>query len=636
MKKRLLPLVLALTLALSLFPATALAAQLPFRDVPPGSWFYSGVSYAHEHGLVNGTGADTFSPEQRITRAMFLTFLHRLEGEPVATGVTFLDVPADSWYAKPVAWARSNQIVFGYGDGRFGPDDVLNREQMVVILYRYAEYKGFDLTVSAGINDFTDAGACSDYSVTALRWAVSNQIINGVGGGAVAPQGDVTRAQVAVLLARFDQNAAPAEGQVVLSGFVADSTEFIVGDNCQVVFTVKVSGEVTENVYLSANNEQVVRMYDNGTHGDETAGDGIYTCIWDASYATVTDVECYVICGAVKSRSLTISFLDGGTITGIVCDAVDRSRPLANASLNVYRDGWLYTTAGVDADGRYTLRLPGGNYHIEVTCAGYVVFNAYATVTGGNNTYTETYMMISGVQGTSGYASGVITNAITGQPLKNVALYVRNGWNNTNVGNVIGVGFTDDNGAWRFNLPVGNYTLYATMDGFIGIAINIFVTESETTAQNGSISPVVTTGDYRVVLTWGERPYDLDSHLRQQYPDGGLGYHVFFSDRDGYSRDEHVCNLDVDDTDSYGPETVTLTTQEGDIYYYYIHRYSSSGELGTSSALVRIYRGDTMLGSFNVPTDQADLRYWNVFAIKEGRLIIRNTITESPDCDYAD
>lgn len=630
--RKILALALALAMCLGLLATPASAAGLPFGDVAPGDWFYSGVAYAYEHGLVNGTSANTFSPDQQITRAMFLTFLHRLEGEPSARGVTFLDVPGNSWYAKPVAWARSNQIVFGYGDGRFGPDEVLNREQMVLILYRYAEYKGFDLSGGETIGRFTDAGACSDYTVTALRWAVGNQIINGVGNGAVAPQGDVTRAQVAVLLSRFDQNAAPAEGQVVLSNFVAESTEFIVGDPCQAVFTVKVSGEVEDDVYLCTNGERLVKMYDNGTHGDETANDGIYSCIWNVSYPTPTNVSCYVNCGAAKSRNVTISFLDGGTITGIVCDAMDRSRPLTNASLNVYRDGWLYTTSTVDAEGRYSLRLPGGSYHVEVTCEGYVVFNAYANVTGGNNTYTETYMMISGIQWTPGYASGVITNAITGLPLENVALYVRNGWNNTNVGDLIDIGFTDSNGAWRFDLPVGNYTLYATMDGFIGTVINIFVTENGSTEQNGSISPVVTSGDYRVVLTWGENPRDLDSHLQQRYSNGGLGYHVYFSDKTPSS----YCNLDVDDTTSYGPETVTLTSQDGDTYYYYVHRYSDSGDLGTSSALVRIYRGDMMLGNFNVPTDQANNRYWNVFAIKNGQLIVRNTITNSPETTYAD
>lgn len=634
MTKRILSLLLAVVLALGVIPMAS-AAEM-FQDVHPDDWFYDSVAYAQEKNLVSGTGANTFSPDQLITRAMFLTFLYRIEGQPQVNGATFLDVSAGSWYADPISWARGNQLVFGYGDGRFGPDDVLNREQMILILYRYAEYRGFDLTADSALPPFSDVSQCSSYSVQALRWAVSSHIINGTGGNMVSPQGDVTRAQVAALLARFDQNAGPA-GSSYLSHFVAQSTEFIVGDECALTFTVRVNGQVRDDVVLYADGREVATFHDDGRDGDAAARDGIYTVTWVTTVSTASEIDCSVTCGSLTSRKITISFLDGGTLTGLVCDALNRDLFLSSASLRIYQDGMLYTTGTVDENGRYTLRLPAGNYHIQISCDGYVDFNAYATVSGNNNTYTETYMMVEGVQSTSGGASGVITSALTGQPLSGVTLYVRNGWNNTTVGDVVASGATDDAGQYYFQLPLGNYTIYAVKEGYISVIINIVVTVNGTNNQNGSISPEVTTGDYRVVLTWGEHPSDLDSHLQRITPSGSQDYHVYFSNKNGYVNGSQTANLDVDDTTSYGPETVTLTTQEGDTYYYFIHDYSNTRDyhISNSDAIVRLYQGSLLLGTYHAPIDQGSGRIWNVFALKNGHLIPSNTITSEPDYSYA-
>lgn len=638
MKKRCFAILLALAISLGTVPIAAAATTTQtFGDIQPDDWFYDSVVYAQERGLVSGTGDNVFSPDQLITRAMFLTFLYRIEGQPQVNGVTFLDVRSDSWYADPVSWARENQLVFGYGDGRFGPEDVLTREQMITILYRYAEFRGYDLTIDGTLPSFTDVSECSAYAVLALRWAVSFHIINGTGENMVSPQADVTRAQIAALLTRFDKNAGPVEDKPYLSHFVAKSTEFITGDECTITFTVRLHGEAKDSIYLCADGRKLAQFLDNGRNEDEIAQDGIYTVTWTTTATTAAEINCYVSCGDFTSREITIYFLDGGTLTGLVCDALNRTRFLSDASLRIYRDGVLYTTATVDENGHYVLRLPAGNYHIEISCDGYVVFNAYATVTGNNNTYTETYMMVEGAQISNGSASGTITSALTGLPLDNVTLYVRNGWNNTTVGEVVATGATDASGHYAFQLPLGNYTVYAVKEGYISVIINIIVTVSGANEQNGSISPEVTTGDYRVVLTWGESPSDLDSHLQRRDPNGNDGYHVYFSDKNGYVNNDRLANLDVDDTTSYGPETVTLSTKEGDTYYYYIHDFSggSSYHISNSGAIVRLYQGSLLLGTYFAPTDQGSGRYWNVFALKDGRLILNNTITSSPDTSYA-
>ena len=139
---------------------------------------------------------------------MIVTILYRLENEPEITAENpFDDVEADRWYTNAVIWAAENKIVSGYGDGKFGPDDTITREQLAVILYRYAQFKGIDVSVGEDTNilAFEDAGSWSDWSVSALQWAVGSGIINGKDGKLV-PKGDASRAEAATMLQRFCEN----------------------------------------------------------------------------------------------------------------------------------------------------------------------------------------------------------------------------------------------------------------------------------------------------------------------------------------------------------------------------------------------------------------------------------------------
>ena len=115
----------------------------------------------------------------------------------------------------------------------------------------------------------------------------------------------------------------------------------------------------------------------------------------------------------------------------------------------------------------------------------------------------------------------------------------------------------------------------------------------------------------------------------------GSSFHVYYSSKNAFDGDSLICNLDLDDTTSYGPETITLNTNTASPYYYYVHRYSGSGSIATSNAQVKVYKGDTLLRTFNAPTDKGTADYWNVFAIVNGRIVINNTITSSPDTTYA-
>ncbi len=204
-KSRILALCLSLLLLAGLLPGAALAAgNVAFDDVPVTSWYYNDVKYVSEQGLMTGTAADAFSPELAVTRGMLVTILYRMEGEPETGSAAFVDVEDGAYYAAAVAWAAENGIVTGYSDTAFGPADNVTREQFATILYRYAIYKGMDeVTLEENLGGFTDAADISDWAISALNWAVGQELIGGMGDGTVAPSGTATRAQAAAILCRY-------------------------------------------------------------------------------------------------------------------------------------------------------------------------------------------------------------------------------------------------------------------------------------------------------------------------------------------------------------------------------------------------------------------------------------------------
>ena len=187
-------------------PASKPEVKLPFTDVSTSDWFYDDVAFVYENGLFSGTDSRSFSPNASMTRAMLVTVLYRLEGEPTVTGrSSFTDVRSGAYYEKAVIWAAANGIVTGTDSTSFSPDAKVTREQLAAILYRYAQYRKLDTDVSAKLNSFTDADSVSAYASEALGWAVSEGLINGA-SGKLMPKGDATRAQVAAILHRFVKN----------------------------------------------------------------------------------------------------------------------------------------------------------------------------------------------------------------------------------------------------------------------------------------------------------------------------------------------------------------------------------------------------------------------------------------------
>lgn len=177
----------------------------PFVDVAEADWCYGGVKYAYENKLMEGTDASHFSPAMDTSRAMVATILWRLAGEPAAKGeAAYPDCEPDAWYAQAVAWGTESGMLKGYGDGSFGPEDPITREQLALMLYRYAQTRGAGgIENGTEILRFADTGDVSDWAKEAMTWAVDKGIVVGKGGDILDPQGGATRAETATVLMRF-------------------------------------------------------------------------------------------------------------------------------------------------------------------------------------------------------------------------------------------------------------------------------------------------------------------------------------------------------------------------------------------------------------------------------------------------
>lgn len=198
----------AVTVGVSYAKADETPSKTKFNDVSANDWFASAVDYVTGKGMMNGTADNTFSPKANTTRGMVVTVLYRLENQPSTSAASFTDVASGAYYANAVAWANANGIVSGYGSGKFGPNDKVTREQLAAILYRYAQYKKYDVSVGEDTNilSYNDAQSISSYAIPAIQWACGAGVVTGKSGSKLDPKGNATRAEVAAMLMRFCEN----------------------------------------------------------------------------------------------------------------------------------------------------------------------------------------------------------------------------------------------------------------------------------------------------------------------------------------------------------------------------------------------------------------------------------------------
>lgn len=199
--KRIASILLTLVLIFSMGTAVSAAeGSAGFSDVPSGSWYADAVSYVSENQLMSGTAADAFAPGETMTRAMLAAVLYRAAGNPAVAGTdSFTDTADGAWYANAVLWASGQNIISGYGNGLFGTNDPVNREQIASILWRYAGQPAASGTAEA----FADESSISSYALDGIHWARTNGVISGTDGNRFDPKASATRAQVAVILHNY-------------------------------------------------------------------------------------------------------------------------------------------------------------------------------------------------------------------------------------------------------------------------------------------------------------------------------------------------------------------------------------------------------------------------------------------------
>lgn len=183
--------------------------DLNFTDVSSSDWFFKGVEYVVDKGIMSGVSENQFDPSGKLTRAMLVQMLYNMESRPACDAENaFIDVPVGQWYTDAVIWANDAKIVSGMGEGLFAPNMEITREQMVAMLYNYAKYKGYDVTASADLSTFADNASVSAWAQPAMQWAVAEGYISGMGDNQLAPQGTATRAEIASVIMRFMEATA--------------------------------------------------------------------------------------------------------------------------------------------------------------------------------------------------------------------------------------------------------------------------------------------------------------------------------------------------------------------------------------------------------------------------------------------
>lgn len=313
-----------------------------------------------------------------------------------------------------------------------------------------------------------------------------------------------------------------------------------------------------------------------------------------------------------------------GLVKGTIVDAESQGK-IADASIKIYDSmNGLVKSLRSDAEGKYEQQLEEGTYRFVISARGYITYRDIYEVKSGRTTYPEASLLIDKIfqDVTSSTASGKIIDSINGNEVSGATIQVRKGWN-VQTGDVIQTLSTDTNGDYKLELPLGNYSLQISKDGYVTGCVNIIVKGSDTPEQNGELTPLYYEGEgiLRVVLTWGKEPEDLDSHMLGPVRDADSDsrFHVYFSHKDYYDNSDRIVNLDLDDTTSYGPETVTVyQLNESGIYSYYVYDYTNGDEdvsdhMGLESrAKVKVYDEGTLVSTFNVPYGEGGT-CWHVF-----------------------
>lgn len=296
------------------------------------------------------------------------------------------------------------------------------------------------------------------------------------------------------------------------------------------------------------------------------------------------------------------------TITGTVYDgATSNTLPMVSV-IAVDSGGSTIESTTTDDAGLYSMTsddIVAGDLTIRFSLTDYVATDGTFTVLSGQTTTAES-VYLAPESGSTGTISGTIIDATTGNAIASVELSLREGVNDT-TSSAIDTTTGDGSGAFQFDdVDAGTYTILAEVDGYEDAPLNVVCIGGQNTSYNHTMSPTAAAGEVRIVLTWGQNPSDLDSHL---YTPSGA--HIYYASRGSLTGDPYA-NLDLDDVTSFGPETITIAQRQDGEYSYKVYHFAGSGSLATSGATVKVYDETGLLFSLNVPSSLSDPLWWDV------------------------
>ena len=337
-------------------------------------------------------------------------------------------------------------------------------------------------------------------------------------------------------------------------------------------------------------------------------------------------------------KNFTLS-MENSSLRGKVADGITNT-DIYNATITATKPGESNSIANTKTDnaGNFNLQLTAGFYDITVQASGYmncIIKNV--EIAYDSTTYLQnTILLEQKTDDLVAFVGGTVTNAVTGDSVKGASIVFRENYNqldgecvkdeNDKTITII----SDENGNYYSDqLAYGYYTAEITKDGYVTQYVNVIASDNSQISgyQNIVLAPKAEGNDYRITLEWEENPRDEDAHIVGTVPDN---FHVYYSTKSYYDGEELIANLDHDDTDGNGFETITLKVDPEGTYQYYVYHFAGSGSLSTSNAIVKVYQGGVMIKQYNVPIDQGEGRYWNVFNIVDGKVVTINHISDSP------
>lgn len=639
-----------------------------------GHWAEGVLTEWQQQGLLTGYQDGSLQPDHQITRAEFTALINKSFGYTNTAAITYADVKSSSWFYTDITKAAAAGYIMGYPDQTFRPNQSLSREEMAVIVSSVLKLNAVDMAAS-----FTDTAAGHEWSKKQINAIAAAGLMNGY-GQKFRPLATATRAEAVSVLDRalklqtsssantivYDKagNYGPETGVVTVNGSVYIEASEVVLSNTIITGDLVISeavgkGDVTLKNVTVKGTTTIAGGGKNSIHVVDSVLVTVIVNKKDGSIRIVTEGTSSVEQITLQSGAL----LEEGSGTGSGFGNIDLSAAIP-ASAEVALAGTFETvdifataikvnlTSG--SIGQLTLAPGAANTRIDIASGASIntlILNAVASVTGkgsigtalintsgstiaqtpGHVSYGNNASAVVGAPVVSGNSSNshAVTEVVYGfegyisdvdnHPVADMTIHFRKGLAAT-TGTIAASVITDAEGKYFANLAPGIYTGELSKAGYITTyVIGASLTTHKNTEQNATAIKIPAADEIRIVLTWGEYPYDEDSHLIGPAP-GNQSFHTWYGDREFSNNDVVYADLDHDDTSSYGPETTTIRKRVDGKYTFYVHNFSGNGAdhtqtLAASGAKVEIYNGSnaTPVKTYHIPVADSTDEYWHVF-----------------------